>query len=92
MENLVKDNKLTLRKLYIWSFYPEEILKWLAIILEAVEPFDGSHIISIVNSYRPNGLTAVNGLINRILSYILQPLLNYIHRWTYRGELLDPRN
>ena len=92
MENLIKDNKLTLRKLYVFSFYPEEIMRWLAIILENVEPFDGCQIISIVNAYRPSALTSVNGLVNRILSYILQPLLNYIHNWCYMGELLDSRN
>ncbi len=91
MEDLIKTNKLSLRKLYTMSFYPEEILRWLAIILEAAEPFDGCHIISIVNSYRPNGLASVDSLINRLLSFIIRPLLNYINNWIYRGELHDSR-
>jgi hypothetical protein len=37
-------------------------------------------------------MAAVDGLISRLLSHSLQPLLNYIHRWTYFGELLDPSN
>ena len=56
IENIAKDGKLTLRKLFTWAFHPQELLKWLAIIIESVEAFEGSHIISIVNSYRPNGL------------------------------------
>lgn len=91
MENFIKENRLNLRKLSVWTYYPEQILRWLAIILDAVEPFDGSNIISIINSYRPSGISAVDGLINRILTYTLQPLLNYIHNWTYLGELLDSR-
>ena len=61
-------------------------------MLDAVEPYEGSHILSIINAYRPNGMAAVDGLISRLLSHSLQPLLNYIHRWTYFGELLDPSN
>lgn len=48
-------------------------------------------MVSIVNSYRPSGLVAINSLLNRILAFLLQPLLNYIHRWIYKGELLDAR-
>lgn len=62
----------------------------MAIVLEEVEPFEGSHILSILNAYRPSGLAAVDDLLSRLLSHALQPLLNYIHRWTYSGELLDP--
>lgn len=36
MENMAKEGRLSLRRLTVWSFYPESILKWLAIILEAV--------------------------------------------------------
>jgi hypothetical protein len=57
-----------------------------------VEPFDGSHIISIVNNYRPNGLHNIHNLLGRILSQLLQPLLHYIYNWVYMGELLDHTN
>ena len=66
------------------------MLTWLAIILEAVQPYNGCEIISIVNSYRPNGSDAVNSLINRILCIIIQPLLRYIYNWMYMGVLHDP--
>ncbi len=81
-----------MRKLYILSFHPLQILKWLAILVDSVEPFDGCHIISIINSYRPSGLSVVNDLINRLIAYIIRPLLNYIKNWMYMGELLDERN
>jgi hypothetical protein len=92
MEGLIKAKTLSLRRLYVLSFYPEEILRWFAIILDAVEPFNGCHVISIINSYRPSGLAAVDSLINRVLSYIIRPLLNYIHSWIYMGELLDSKS
>lgn len=89
LENQAKEGQLTLRKLERWSFNPAMKLKWLAIVLEAVTPFDGCHIISIVNSYRPNGLQTIQQLLNRLLSHLLQPLLHYVHNWVYMGELLD---
>ena len=36
-------------------------------------------------------MAAINSLLNRILAFLLQPLLNYIHRWIDKGELLDTR-
>jgi hypothetical protein len=46
-------------------------------------------MISIVNSYRPHGIVAVQGLLDRLLSSLLQPLVNYINNWVYFGELVD---
>jgi hypothetical protein len=66
-------------------------MRHLAIILETIGPFEGVHIISIVNSFRPNGLAPIQALLDRILGFLIQPLLNYIHNWVYLGELLDSR-
>ena len=67
------------------------IMRELAVVLEAVGPFEGAHIISIVNSFRPNGQEPVQALLDRLLSFLIQPLLNYIHSWVYLGELLDSK-
>jgi gamma-tubulin complex component 3 len=37
-----------------------ERLKWIAIVLDSVQPFRGCQIISVVNSYRPQGNQAIN--------------------------------
>lgn len=57
--------------------------------MESVGPFEGANIISIVNSFRPNGIAPIQALLDRLLSFLIQPLLNYIHNWVYLGELLD---
>ena len=91
METLAKAGRLTLRKLVNWSFQPEMIMRQLAVVVEAVGSFEGAHTISIVNSFRPNGLVPVQALLDRLLGFLIQPLLNYIHSWVYLGELLDSR-
>lgn len=55
-----KEGSLTLRKLVLWSYEPFEKLKWMAIVLEAARPFQGCQIISIINSYRPQGSNSIN--------------------------------
>jgi hypothetical protein len=91
METLARGGGLTLRKLVNWSFQPEMIMRHLDVVVEAVGPFEGAHIISIVNSFRPNGLAPIQNLLDRLLGFLIQPLLNYIHSWVYLGELLDSR-
>ena len=61
----------------------------MAIVLEAARPFQGCQIISIINSYRPQGSNSINELLNRLLTHLLQPLFQYIYNWVYRGELTD---
>lgn len=92
MENMMKSNDLTLRKLVMWSYEPFELLKWLCIVLEAVKKFHGCQIISIVNSFRPQGNPAINDMLNRLLGHLLQPLFHYIYHWAYKGELIDSKN
>lgn len=60
-------------------------LKWLAIIIEAVRPYNGCQIISIINSYRPQGSHMINELLNRVLAHLIQPLLQFVHNWMYKG-------
>ena len=90
MEDLIRDNKLNLRKLKMWSFQPMHIMYNLANLLEAVSPIEGTDIISCINAFRPDsGEQTISKLQTRLLSFLLQPLLNYIHSWVYMGQLLD---
>lgn len=90
IENMSKNEELTLRKLVLWSFEPYERLKWMAIVTEAVGLYRGCKIISILNSYRPQGSEQRNDLLNRLLGHTVQPLLKFIYSWIYKGELNDP--
>ena len=73
----------------MWSYEPMEKLKWLTIILESIQSYSGCQIISIINSYRPHGSQSINDLLNRLLGHMMQPLLQFIHNWVYKGELID---
>ena len=86
---MIKSEELTLRKMLLWTYQPFEKLKWLCIILEAVQHYKGCQIISIVNSYRPQGDEKINKLLTDIIGNLLQPLFQYIHNWVYKGELID---
>ena len=48
-------------------------------------------MISIVNSFRPHGIAPISDLLDRLLGFLIQPLLNYIHSWVYLGDLLDSK-
>ena len=60
-------------------------------MVEAVGTFEGTNMISIVNSFRPSGIASVQALLDRLLGFLIQPLLNYIHSWVYLGDLQDER-
>lgn len=64
-------------------------MKWIATVNEATGPFHGCKIISILNSYRPQGNEAINELLNRLLMHAINPLMNFIDCWINKGELLD---
>lgn len=81
----IKERTLTLRSLINWSYEPMEKLKWLTIILESVANYQGSQIISIINTFRPHGSQSINDLLNRLLGHLIQPLLQFIHNWMYKG-------
>ena len=53
-------------------------------------PYRGCKIISILNSYRPQGNDQRNDLLKRLLGHTVQPLLKFIYSWIYKGELNDP--
>ena len=82
-------NELTLTRFKMFSYEPLEKMKWLAIVLEAVQHYKGCQIISIINAFRPQGAKIINELLNRLLGHLVQPLLQFIHNWIYRGELID---
>ena len=65
------------------------LLRQIAVVVEAIGPFEGAHLISMVNSFRPNGMLAVQLILDKLLGFLIQPLFSYIHKWVYHGELLD---
>jgi len=81
---------LSLRKLQLWIYEPFERLKWMAIIADACKGQKGGRIISIIMCYNKQGNKQIQALINRILKHVLVPLIHFIKRWIYYGEVNDP--
>ena len=41
-------------------------------------------------TYNKQGNPYIQALLNRILKYVLVPLIHFIKRWIYYGEINDP--
>ncbi len=90
LENLHKGEELTLRRLLLWEHEPEERLRWVLTVCEAVRGYKGAHIISILNSFRPQGDLQTNALCARLLTVTIKPFLKWAEQWVLSGRLEDP--
>lgn len=61
----------------------------MAILADACKGQKGGKIISIVMAYNKQGDPQIQALLNRILKYVLVPLIHFIKRWIYYGEIID---
>ena len=61
----------------------------MAIIADACTAQKGGRIISIIMCYNNQGSRQIQSLLNRLLKHILVPLIHFIKRWIYYGELND---
>lgn len=83
-------NYLNLKKLYLWVQEPLERMKWLAIIVDAVQGLRGGAVCSALHSYVLNGSPSTRAFIGRILREVCAPILSMIKQWMIQGELADP--
>jgi len=81
----VPANYLNLRKLYLWVQEPLERMKWLAIIIDAVQNLKGGAICSAINSYVLNGSPSTKQFISKILKEVSAPILTLIKCWMIEG-------
>ena len=53
-------------------------MKWLAIIIDAVQGLKGGAICSALHNYAQSGSPTIKGFVNRILREVSSPILRMI--------------
>lgn len=83
-------NYLNLKKLYLWVQEPLERMKWLAIVVDAVQGLKGGAVCSALHNYAQSGSPTVKSFVGRVLREVCSPVLRMIRQWMIEGELNDP--
>ncbi|XP_040038244.2 gamma-tubulin complex component 3 [Gasterosteus aculeatus] len=83
------ESGLTLRRLLVWMYDPKVRLKTLAALVDFCQGRKGGELASAVHSYGKTGDPQMRALVQHILSLVSHPILNFLYRWIYDGELED---
>ncbi|KAK5847591.1 hypothetical protein PBY51_016708 [Eleginops maclovinus] len=83
------ESSLTLRRLLVWMYDPKVRLKTLAALVDFCQGRKGGELASAVHSYGKTGDPQMRALVQHILSLVSNPILNFLYRWIYDGELED---
>ncbi|XP_061841124.1 gamma-tubulin complex component 3 isoform X2 [Nerophis lumbriciformis] len=87
--NMCTESALTLRRLLVWIFDPKVRLKMLAALVDFCQGRKGGELASAVHAYGKTGDPQMRALVQHILSLVSHPILNFLYRWIYDGELED---
>uniref|UniRef100_A0A8C1N9Y4 Gamma-tubulin complex component 3 homolog n=1 Tax=Cyprinus carpio TaxID=7962 RepID=A0A8C1N9Y4_CYPCA len=87
--NMIVDNSLTLKRLLVWTYDPKVRLKTLATLVDYCQGRKGGELASAVHAYEKTGDPHMRALIQHILGLVSHPILNFLYRWIYDGELED---
>ncbi|XP_072332090.1 gamma-tubulin complex component 3 isoform X2 [Scyliorhinus torazame] len=87
--NVGLESSLTLRRLLIWTYDPKMRLKTLAALVDHCQGRKGGELASAVHAYTKTGDPDMRSLVQHILSLVSHPILNFLYRWIYDGELED---
>uniref|UniRef100_A0A673GPS6 Gamma-tubulin complex component 3 homolog n=1 Tax=Sinocyclocheilus rhinocerous TaxID=307959 RepID=A0A673GPS6_9TELE len=87
--NMSVDSSLTLRRLLVWTYDPKVRLKTLAALVDYCQGRKGGELASAVHAYGKTGDPHMRALIQHILGLVSHPILNFLYRWIYDGELED---
>lgn len=87
--NLGSESTLTLRRLLVWTYDPKIRLKTLAALVDYCQGRKGGELASAVHAYGKTGDPQMRALVQHILSLVSHPILNFLYRWIYDGELED---
>uniref|UniRef100_A0A8C7PFF4 Tubulin gamma complex component 3 n=1 Tax=Oncorhynchus mykiss TaxID=8022 RepID=A0A8C7PFF4_ONCMY len=87
--NLGVESSLTLRRLLVWTYDPKVRLKTLAALVDFCQGRKGGELASAVHAYGKTGDPQMRALVQHILSLVSHPILNFLYRWIYDGELED---
>ncbi|KAB0341383.1 hypothetical protein FD754_018309 [Muntiacus muntjak] len=87
--NLGLESSLTLRRLLVWTYDPKIRLKTLAALVDHCQGRKGGELASAVHAYTKTGDPSMRSLVQHILSLVSHPVLSFLYRWIYDGELED---
>uniref|UniRef100_A0A665U2T0 Uncharacterized protein n=1 Tax=Echeneis naucrates TaxID=173247 RepID=A0A665U2T0_ECHNA len=87
--NVCTESSLTLRRLLVWMYDPKVRLKTLAALVDYCQGRKGGELASAVHAYGKTGDPQMRALVQHILSLVSHPILNFLYRWIYDGELED---
>ncbi|KAG9492247.1 hypothetical protein GDO78_000653 [Eleutherodactylus coqui] len=87
--NLGLETSLTLRRLLVWTYDPKMRLKALAALVDHCQGRKGGELASAVHAYTKTGDPYMRSLVQHILGLASHPILNFLYRWIYDGELED---
>ncbi|XP_011789301.1 PREDICTED: gamma-tubulin complex component 3 isoform X2 [Colobus angolensis palliatus] len=87
--NLGLESSLTLRRLLVWTYDPKIRLKTLAALVDHCQGRKGGELASAVHAYTETGDPYMRSLVRHILSLVSHPVLSFLYRWIYDGELED---
>ncbi|XP_059758874.1 gamma-tubulin complex component 3 isoform X3 [Balaenoptera ricei] len=87
--NLGLESSLTLRRLLVWTYDPKIRLKTLAALVDHCQGRKGGELASAVHAYTKTGDPSMRSLVQHILSLVSHPILSFLYRWIYDGELED---
>uniref|UniRef100_A0AAY4ELT8 Gamma-tubulin complex component n=1 Tax=Denticeps clupeoides TaxID=299321 RepID=A0AAY4ELT8_9TELE len=83
------DSALTLKRLLVWTYDPKVRLKTLAALVDFCQGRKGGELASAVHTYGKTGDPNMRALVQHILGLVSHPILNFLYRWIYDGELED---
>ncbi|KAI1885373.1 hypothetical protein AGOR_G00219470 [Albula goreensis] len=87
--NVGAESNLTLRRLLVWTYDPKVRLKTLAALVDYCQGRKGGELASAVHAYGKTGDPYMRALVQHILGLVSHPILNFLYRWIYDGELED---
>ncbi|KAM8872995.1 gamma-tubulin complex component 3 isoform 3-T3 [Synchiropus picturatus] len=87
--NVCVESSLTLKRLLVWIYDPKVRLKTLAALVDFCQGQKGGELASAVHAYGKTGDPQMRALVQHILSLVSHPILNFLYRWIYDGELED---
>nr|XP_008540452.1 PREDICTED: gamma-tubulin complex component 3 [Equus przewalskii] len=87
--NLGLESSLTLRRLLVWTYDPKIRLKTLAALVDHCQGRKGGELASAVHAYTKTGDPYMRSLVQHILGLVSHPVLSFLYRWIYDGELED---
>uniref|UniRef100_A0A3B3SNA0 Tubulin gamma complex component 3 n=1 Tax=Paramormyrops kingsleyae TaxID=1676925 RepID=A0A3B3SNA0_9TELE len=87
--NVGGECSLTLRRLLVWTYDPKVRLKTLATLVDYCQGRKGGELASAVHAYGKTGDPSMRALVQHVLALVSHPILNFLYRWIYDGELED---